>query len=65
MVPLEPEQYGFFCGGDSYVIKYSYNKKLKEGKKSRKESYIIYFWQVYNIFSVYQTVRMVIPILIL
>ncbi|XP_014671689.1 PREDICTED: gelsolin, cytoplasmic-like [Priapulus caudatus] len=45
MVPLEPDQYGFFCGGDSYVIKYSYRKKLKEGKKSKKENYIIYFWQ--------------------
>lgn len=33
--PVDPENYGKFFGGDSYVIKYSYGNK-----------YIIYMWQV-------------------
>ena len=38
MVPLAEEKYGFFFGGDSYVIKYSYEI---EGRPA----YIVYFWQ--------------------
>ena len=38
MVPLDEDKYGFFFGGDSYVIKYSYEK---EGRPA----YIVYFWQ--------------------
>ncbi|XP_059094950.1 gelsolin, cytoplasmic-like isoform X1 [Tigriopus californicus] len=38
MVPLEEDKYGMFFGGDSYVIKYSYEKDGRNG-------YIIYFWQ--------------------
>lgn len=30
---------GFFFGGDSYVIKYTY-------KKNNRDNYIIYYWQV-------------------
>ena len=40
MVPLEEDKYGMFFGGDSYVIKYSYENK--EGRPA----YIVYFWQV-------------------
>ena len=39
MAPLEEEKYGMFFGGDSYVLKYTYEK---EGI----EHYIVYFWQV-------------------
>ena len=38
MVPLDEDKYGMFFGGDSYVIKYSYEK---EGRPA----YIVYFWQ--------------------
>ncbi|XP_049954281.1 gelsolin, cytoplasmic isoform X1 [Schistocerca serialis cubense] len=38
LVPIDPATYGMFFGGDSYVIKYTY-------EKDRRESYIIYFWQ--------------------
>ena len=38
MVPLEKSKYGMFFGGDSYVIKYSY-----EGPTGR--AYIVYYWQ--------------------
>ena len=38
MVPLDEDKYGFFFGGDSYVIKYSYEI---EGRPA----YIVYFWQ--------------------
>jgi len=38
MVPLDEGKYGLFFGGDSYVIKYSYEK---EGRPA----YIVYFWQ--------------------
>ena len=38
MVPVDPEMYGQFYGGDSYVVLYTYNV-------GRKQSYIIYFWQ--------------------
>lgn len=38
MVPLDEDKYGLFFGGDSYVIKYSYEK---EGRPA----YIVYFWQ--------------------
>ena len=38
MVPLEEDKYGMFFGGDSYVIKYSYEKGGRAG-------YIVYFWQ--------------------
>ncbi|CAO1422019.1 unnamed protein product, partial [Diamesa serratosioi] len=37
--PVAPENYGFFFGGDSYVIKYEYkNKRGGHG-------FIIYYWQ--------------------
>jgi len=39
MVPLDESLYGMFFGGDSYVIKYTY-------EKSNRRAYIIYFWQV-------------------
>uniref|UniRef100_A0A1B0GQK7 Gelsolin-like domain-containing protein n=1 Tax=Phlebotomus papatasi TaxID=29031 RepID=A0A1B0GQK7_PHLPP len=39
LVPVDPELYGMFFGGDSYVIKYEYrNKRGGQG-------HIIYFWQ--------------------
>ena len=38
MAPVDPNMYGQFFGGDSYVILYTY---VVNGK----ESYIIYFWQ--------------------
>uniref|UniRef100_U5ETK7 Putative gelsolin n=1 Tax=Corethrella appendiculata TaxID=1370023 RepID=U5ETK7_9DIPT len=39
VVPSEPETFGMFFGGDSYVIKYEYtNKRGGHG-------YIIYYWQ--------------------
>ncbi|KAH8041789.1 hypothetical protein HPB51_017911 [Rhipicephalus microplus] len=38
LAPIDPAIYGFFFGGDSYVIKYTY-------KKGYSERYIIYFWQ--------------------
>jgi gelsolin len=38
MVPLDESAYGLFFGGDSYVIKYSYEKEGRAG-------YIVYFWQ--------------------
>lgn len=37
LVPVDPENYGKFFGGDSYVIKYSYGNR-----------YIIYMWQGKN-----------------
>ena len=39
LVPLDEGVYGKFFGGDSYVIKYSYEKGGGLG-------HIIYFWQV-------------------
>ena len=39
LAPVAEEAYGMFFGGDSYVIKYTYEK---EGR----EQYIVYFWQV-------------------
>ncbi|CAO1441408.1 unnamed protein product [Diamesa hyperborea] len=39
LVPVDPENYGFFFGGDSYVIKYEYkNKRGGHG-------FVIYYWQ--------------------
>ena len=38
MVPLDEDKFGMFFGGDSYVIKYSYEKSGRPG-------YIVYFWQ--------------------
>lgn len=35
LAPVDPAAYGMFFGGDSYVIKYTYDN-----------GYIIYFWQV-------------------
>ena len=35
LVPLETDKYGWFFGGDSYLIKYSYGT----------DNHIIYFWQ--------------------
>lgn len=35
LAPVDPENYGKFFGGDTYVIKYNHNNK-----------YIIYMWQV-------------------
>ncbi len=40
MVPVDPKNYGFFFGGDSYVIKYEY--KNKRGGSG----FVIYYWQV-------------------
>lgn len=37
-VPVPPDMYGQFFGGDSYIVLYTYTK-------DRKEEYIIYFWQ--------------------
>ena len=39
LAPVAEEARGMFFGGDSYVIKYTYEK---EGR----EQYIVYFWQV-------------------
>ena len=39
LVPVPVENYGFFFGGDSYVIKYEYrNKRGGHG-------YVLYYWQ--------------------
>lgn len=38
MVPIDPAAYGVFFGGDSYLVKYTY-------EKHGSERYIIYFWQ--------------------
>lgn len=38
IVPLETSQHGIFFGGDSYIVKYTYNK-------GGSERYILYFWQ--------------------
>ena len=40
MVPMPEAAEGMLFGGDSYVIKYSYEKDGRPG-------YIVYFWQVY------------------
>lgn len=39
LIPVDPNNYGKFFGGDSYVIKYTY-------QDGGREKYIIYFWQV-------------------
>ena len=39
LVPLDESVYGMFFGGDSYVIKYSY-------ESATGSAYIIYYWQV-------------------
>ena len=39
LAPVDRSAYGMFFGGDSYVIKYTYNK-------NGREQNIIYFWQV-------------------
>ena len=39
LVPVGEEMHGMFFGGDSYVIKYEYEKDGRPG-------YIVYFWQV-------------------
>ena len=39
LIPLDEDIYGKFFGGDSYVVKYTYEKDSRQG-------YIIYFWQV-------------------
>ena len=41
LVPLDEEVYGKFFGGDSYVIKYTFENNGRPG-------YVIYFWQVPN-----------------
>nr|CAD7200995.1 unnamed protein product [Timema douglasi] len=38
LVPVDPENYGFFFGGDSYVVKYTY-------EKNNRQNIIIYYWQ--------------------
>ncbi|XP_067013400.2 gelsolin, cytoplasmic isoform X2 [Anabrus simplex] len=38
LVPVDPAMHGMFFGGDSYVVKYTY-------EKNGRENYIIYFWQ--------------------
>lgn len=40
--PVDEGTHGFFFGGDSYVIKYTY-------EVNGQEKYIIYFWQVCGI----------------
>ncbi len=42
LIPLDEDYYGMFFGGDSYVIKYTYEKDSRQG-------YIIYFWQVMSL----------------
>eukprot|EP00595_Chromulina_sp_UTEXLB2642_P000003 CAMPEP_0196761982 /NCGR_PEP_ID=MMETSP1095-20130614/1310_1 /TAXON_ID=96789 ORGANISM="Chromulina nebulosa, Strain UTEXLB2642" /NCGR_SAMPLE_ID=MMETSP1095 /ASSEMBLY_ACC=CAM_ASM_000446 /LENGTH=818 /DNA_ID=CAMNT_0042112171 /DNA_START=51 /DNA_END=2507 /DNA_ORIENTATION=+ len=37
LVPVPPEKYGQFYGGDSYVLLYTY-------VKNNREKYILYFW---------------------
>lgn len=37
--PVDEGTYGFFFGGDSYVLKYTY-------EINGNERYILYFWQV-------------------
>ena len=39
LAPVDPTTYGMFFGGDSYVVKYMY-------EKNNRVHYIIYFWQV-------------------
>lgn len=39
LAPVDEAAHGMFFGGDSYVIKYTYNNR-------GSERYIIYFWQV-------------------
>lgn len=38
LAPVDPANYGWFFGGDSYVLRYTYRTQFKE-------NYIIYFWQ--------------------
>ncbi|KAM5180596.1 advillin [Mantella aurantiaca] len=38
MVPVEPQWYGFFFGGDCYLVLYTYNV-------NKKPHYILYIWQ--------------------
>ncbi|GFG33063.1 hypothetical protein Cfor_12089 [Coptotermes formosanus] len=38
LAPVDPATYGMFFGGDSYIVKYTY-------EKNGRENYIIYFWQ--------------------
>nr|CAD7424740.1 unnamed protein product [Timema monikensis] len=38
LAPVDPENYGFFFGGDSYVVKYTY-------EKNNRQNIIIYYWQ--------------------
>ncbi|XP_014671619.1 PREDICTED: gelsolin, cytoplasmic-like isoform X2 [Priapulus caudatus] len=38
MVPVDPSIHGWFFGGDSYILKYSY-------MKDNRDFYIVYFWQ--------------------
>lgn len=42
LVPIPVENYGFFFGGDSYVVKYEY--KNKRGGTG----YVLYYWQGLN-----------------
>ena len=44
-VPVPKETYGMFFGGDSYLLKYTY-------QKFNRDHYVIYFWQV-NIHNSY------------
>ena len=43
LVEVDERALGVFFGGDSYVIKYEY-------EKNNKPQFIIYFWQVRNTF---------------
>nr|CAD7440176.1 unnamed protein product [Timema bartmani] len=38
LAPVDPDNYGFFFGGDSYVVKYTY-------EKNNRQNIIIYYWQ--------------------
>lgn len=39
LVPVDPEWYGYFYGGDCYLILYTY-------LANNKKSYLLYIWQV-------------------
>lgn len=39
LVPVDPEWYGYFYGGDCYLILYTY-------LVNNKKCYLLYIWQV-------------------
>ena len=52
LAALDPSAYGMFFGGDSYVIKYTYNVK-------GQDRYVIYFWQVGNLFLIFRICQLI------